>query len=150
MPDNDDLDLDDQDESSDIRKLRAKAKRADAAEARAENAERLVALLETGLKLTPIQRKALFASHEGEPTPEGYAATAKELGFTAGPAEVEEPKGATAEEQAALGAMQEATAAAEASEATKVTVDDLIANAKDEKELLAVLANAGMTVNGEQ
>jgi hypothetical protein len=148
VPDDIDDDLEDQD-SPVIKDLRGKAKRTDAAEARANELETEIAILRAGgQNLTPLQQKALLASHEGERTPEALAATAKELGFplagAAGSTEAEAPQGATADEQKALGAMQEATAAAEASEAQVQTLDDKIAQAKTPEELDAILANAGM------
>lgn len=148
MPDSDDFDLDEQDDSVKIRELRAKAKRADAAEAEARDLRRELNLSKAGLSDLPeARKKALLAVHEGDETPEGFRKTADDLGWAQDKTETEAPQGVPAEEQAALGNIAEATAAAEAAEAKKVTVDDLIASAKDEKELLAVLHNAGIGVN---
>lgn len=144
MPDEHDDDLEDQDDGVKIRGLRDKAKRTDAAEARAEAAETKVAFLEAGLTLTPLQQEGFLATFKGERTPEAFNAHATALGYTVGGTETEEPLGATVEEQKALGAMSEATAAAEASEAQVQTLEDRINQAKTPEELDSILANAGM------
>lgn len=146
MPDEHDDDLEDQDDGVKIRGLRDKAKRTDAAEARAEAAETKVAFLEAGLKLTPLQQDAFLSTFpkDGERTPEAFNAHYAALGYAPAATETEEPKGTPAEEQKALGAMQEATAAAEASEAQVQTLEDRINQAKTPEELDSILANAGM------
>lgn len=83
-------------DSAVLKELRAKAKRVDAAEARAAELEREIAFHKADLAgLSDKQRKALLAAHDGEIEPEALAATATELGFQAKPA----PAGETTEQQ---------------------------------------------------
>jgi len=83
---------DDPKESSVIKELRAKAKRADDAETRAAQAERKLALHEAGLSgLNERQVTALLATHEGDLSAEALKATATDLGFAGNAQPVEEP-----------------------------------------------------------
>lgn len=77
-------------ESSVMKELRAKAKRAEQAEARVAEMERKFALAEAGLSgLSDKQVKALLSTHEGDISGEALKATAAELGFGAPVAEQE-------------------------------------------------------------
>lgn len=74
----------------DFKGLRAKAHSADKALKDLAAAQNEIAVLKTGLSLSPKQVKALFAAHEGEITSEALKATAVDLGF-AEAEEEEEP-----------------------------------------------------------
>lgn len=151
VPDeNDDIDLDEPD-SSVIRDLRGKAKRVDAAEAETKALRTELAIAKAGLPdLSEARQKALLAAHEGDMTPEALRKTAVDLGFAPADTEPETPA-VTAPEQAALGAMQEATAAGEAVEAHPKTIEDGMreAAAKGEAALDAFLTSNGFTIHAQ-
>jgi hypothetical protein len=95
---------------ADFKAMRDKSHRADKAEKDLAAAQQRIAVLETGLKLSPKQVKGLFAAHEGEITPDALKATAIELGF-AEPPEDEESEG-DREARTAAQDVQRATAGA--------------------------------------
>ena len=145
MPDNDDYDSDDTEESSVIRDLRKKAKRNEDMETENAALRTEVMLARSGLgDISPARQKALLAAHEGDTTREAIRKTAADLGFIA--EEEPEPQ-VPASEQEAHRRAQEATAGAEASEAHPETLDDRIAKAKTEDELAQILADAGVNTN---
>jgi hypothetical protein len=75
----------------DFKGLRTKAHKADQAAKELAEAKNRIAVLETGLKLSPLQTRALFAAHEGEINADALRATAVDLGF-AEPPDDEEPE----------------------------------------------------------
>lgn len=92
MPDNDEFETDDafpdpgeDDQFKEMRRAANKAaklaKENAQLQARLADLERGQVFAEAGLTLTPKQRAALLAAHDGDPTPEAYRATAVELGF---------------------------------------------------------------------
>lgn len=68
-----------------LRQLREKARRADEAEAENQTLKRQLVFADAGLKLDPMKRKALEASHEGEWTPDAVRDTAVKLGWADAP-----------------------------------------------------------------
>lgn len=147
MPDEHYDDDEAEQESSVMRDLRKKAKRADALEDENGTLRQKVAILEAGITdLTPAKQKALLAAHEGDLSPEALRATATDLGFIA--EEKPEPQ-VSAEEQAAHQAMAEATAAAEPSEAQVKTLQDRMRAAKSPEELAAILAEENLLYSDE-
>lgn len=148
MPDNDDDFAENGDDSPVIRELRHKARRADAAEAETVALRTENAILKAGLTdLTPAKQKALLAAHEGDMDTEAIRKTAIELGFLTEPAPAEPEPQVPADEQAAHQRIAEATAGAQPAEASPETLNDRIAKAKNPRELEAILAEAGISVN---
>lgn len=72
---------DNENEPEGIKNLRAKAAKADEAEARAVAAERRAAFLEAGVPLSSKPAQALMASYSGELTPDAIKAEAAEWGL---------------------------------------------------------------------
>lgn len=135
MPDEHDYD-DDQDsgqESSVMRDLRKKAKRADTLEAEVASLRQETAILKAGITLTPAQQKALLAVHDGDLEPDAIRKTAADLGFVTEKAE--EPA-IPVEEQQAHQAMAEATAGAMPSEAQTKTFEEQMREAATSPEAL--------------
>jgi hypothetical protein len=141
MPD----EFQDENESSVIKELRQKAKRADDLEPEVATLRQENAILKAGVTdLSPAKQKALLAAHEGDLEPEALRKTATELGFIAeAPAEVETPQ-VPADEVAAHKRIQEATAAAAPSEAQVRTLNDELLEAKSAEEITAILRRQDM------
>ena len=98
-----------EDESPVIRELRERAKRADEATAQAESLLKENTILRAGLNdLTPLQVKAITATHEGEWTVDAIKATATDLGFGAKPQSPEVPQQVPQQELDAIQRVQEA------------------------------------------
>lgn len=135
------------DDSTVIRELREKAKRADTAEAEAQAARRELTLHKAGLgELSDKQMKALQAAHEGDWEPESLKATATELGFVKQPGEPSEPQ-IPADEMAA----HQRVAAAQTGEppAPPENLTAAIMDAKDPEEIKTLLRNAGKLAEGD-
>lgn len=81
------IDQETETEPNDLKILRKKAKQHDEAVARAEKAERKLAVSEAGLKLSSRQLDALVATHSGDWEPEALKTTAQELGWYEPPEE---------------------------------------------------------------
>jgi hypothetical protein len=94
----------------DFKVLRKNAHRVGQTDKALAAAQQEIAVLKTGLKLSPKQVKGLFAAHEGDITPDALKATAIELGF-AEPPEDEESEG-DREARTAAQDVQRATAGA--------------------------------------
>lgn len=124
---------------SQIRQLEKKAKLAEEALARAEAAERRIALLDAGLgTLNPKQVDALLKVHDGDLTPDALKQTATDLGFGLPPTASSTDQVPAAESDAHM-AMAEAQAGGEAVVSGERVEADL-AYAKSPAEVMAILA----------
>jgi hypothetical protein len=117
-----------------VKRLRAQIEEKDS---KTKALETKVALLEAGLDLSEKQRTALFATHEGDLSPEALKATAAELGFIAEQAPAEEQT--TPEERAAHQRMQEATGGAPPADGTPPSAHDRVKSAQTSEELNAAV-----------
>lgn len=142
MPDNDEFETDDafpepgeDDQFKEMRRAANKAaklaKENAQLQARLADLERGQVFAEAGLTLTPKQRAALLAAHDGDPTPEAYRATAVELGF----AQAETDEGQQQRDEALAGVAKVSAATTGANPpAPRPPIHDQIAQAEAEKD----------------
>lgn len=143
MPDeNEEVDEQDQNDSSVMRELRSKAKDSDKYASEAATLRTEVALLKADLgPLTDKQRQAVLATHDGDLTPDALRLTASELGFVA---KLESTEQVPADEQAALGRVAQATGAGEPADAHVTTLSDEIRKGNSPDEVIAILEREGL------
>ena len=140
-----DVDDGQEDESQVIRELRAQVKTLKGADTEASTLRQENALLKAGLDLTPIQAKALLATHDGEMDPEALKATATELGF-AKPPEAAQPIQRDAEQAAVatgLDAIEEAGGTPQQTSGSPSFEEELAAVENDYDKTMEVLERHG-------
>lgn len=141
MPDEYDDAPDGDEESSVIRELRQKAKKADDLDTEVKALRMENALAKAGMiDLSEAKRKALLAAHDGDLEVGALRKTAVDLGFISEP---EPEPHVPANEVAAHQRAQEATAQAEPADAHPEKLEDLIAKTKSPEDLDALMASAG-------
>lgn len=134
MPDEHEYDDDhDSPESSVMRDLRKKAKRADTLDTEVASLRQENAVLKAGITLTTAQQKALLAVHDGDLEPDAIRKTAVELGFVT---EKADESAIPEAEQQEHQRMAEATAGAQPSEAQTKTFEEQMREAATSPEAL--------------
>lgn len=122
-------------EDPNIRNLREKAKRTEAAESKLKRYEKRDELRNAGIDLTDKQLTALLATHDGADTVDDFRKTAEELNFVKPPEETptEEQNAHKQVQNAALGAVNKGELAGK----------ELYAQANSKEEVLAMVRASG-------
>ena len=128
-------------ESPDIRQLRKKAKLADEAEARANAAERKLAIIQAGVDINSPTGKLFLKAYDGDNDTDSIQTAAQEYGVIKAP-EPEVP----AEELKTLERMANASAGAE--HVGKTNPVDEIKSAQSPEEVIAAYEKAGGRIAG--